>query len=158
MYDALSGGHSKEDFQNFIEGNKVAVLATVSPEWGVQATTVFYAVEKNFSLLVKSHQGSDHGKGMRSDPQVVMTVYDHSSTYTEKSGVQLRAVCERIYDKAEMQNAVKAYSERFPGAEQRFAPLDELVSPDSKSTLFRMKIVSGKMLTPDGYSSAFQEF
>jgi len=158
MYDALSGGYSKEDFQNFIEGNKIAVLTTVSSDWGVQATTVFYAVEGDFSLLVKSHQGSDHGKGMKSNPKVVLTVYDHGSTYTEKSGVQLRGICERIYDKAEMQNAIRVYSEKFPGSEQRFAPLDELVSPNSKSTLFRMKIVSGKMLTPSGYSSAFQEF
>jgi uncharacterized protein YhbP (UPF0306 family) len=158
MYSALSGGHDKEDFQKFIKANKVAVLAAVSQEWGVQATTVFYAVEKDFSLLVKSHQASDHGKGMRANPQIVLTIYDSNSTYTEKSGVQLRAICERIYDKVEMQNAVKIYSETFSGAEQRFASLDELVSSDSKSTLFRMKIVSGKMLTPSGYSSSFQEF
>ena len=158
MYNALTGGYSKEDFLDFIKANKIAVLAATSSEWGVQATTVFYAVENDFSLLVKSHQGSDHGKGMLTNPKIVMTIYDSKSTYTDKSGVQLRAICERIYDKDEMQNAVNVYSKAFTGAEQRFASIDDLVSPDSKSTLFRMRIVSGKMLTPSGYSSTFQEF
>jgi uncharacterized protein YhbP (UPF0306 family) len=158
MYNALSGGYSKDDFKKFIEARKVAVLATTSPNWGVQATAVFYAVEGEFSLLVKSHRTSDHGKEMQINPHIVLTIYDHNSTYTVKSGVQLRAICERIIDKIEMQNAVEIYSKTFPGANQRFAPIDELVSPDVKSTLFRMKIVSGKMLTPDGYSSDFQEF
>jgi len=158
MYDALSGGYSKEDFQTFIGANKIAVLATSSVDWDVQATAVFYAIEGDFSLLVKSHRTSDHGKVMQVNPRVVLTIYDPNSTYTEKSGVQLRAICARIYDKAEMQNAVEVYAKTFPGAKQRFAPLDELISPDAKSTLFRMTIISGKMLTPNGYSANFQEF
>ena len=158
MYDPLSGGYSNEDFQKFIEAGKVAVLATTSSTWGVQATTVFYAVEKEFSLLVKSHRTSDHGKEMQENPQIVLAIYDSNSTYTEKAGVQLRAYCERIYDKTEMQNAVEIYSRTFPGAEQRFAPVEELISEDVKSTLFRMKIVAGKMITPNGYSSDYQKF
>ena len=55
-----------------------------------------------------------------------------------------------------MLNAVKIYSETFEGAAARFAPIDELVSEDAKSTLFRIKLVSGKILSPEGYSPDFQ--
>ncbi len=37
-------------------------MAVVSSDWGVQVTNVFYAVEGELSLLIKSHVTSDHGK------------------------------------------------------------------------------------------------
>lgn len=158
MYDALKGGYSKEDFQKFIEENKVASLAVVSSEWGVQVTTVFYAVEDEMSLLIKSHVTSDHGKEMLVNNKVAIAIYDTASTYSDKCGVQLRGICERILDAKEMENAVKIYSNTFEGSAQRFLPVEELISKDVKSTLFRIKIQSGKMITPDGYSPEFQEF
>lgn len=158
MYDALKGGYSKEDFQKFIEENKVASLAVVSPDWGVQVTTVFYAVEGEMSLLIKSHVTSDHGTEMLVNKKVSVAIYDTASTYSEKRGMQLRGICERILDAEEMKNAVKVYSDTFEGAAQRFLPVEELISKDVKSTLFRIKIESGKMITPDGYSPEFQVF
>lgn len=158
MYDILTGGYSKEDFSKFIKKGNVAALAVSGSEWGVQVTSVFYAVEKDFSILIKSHRASEHGRAMQENPHIALAIYDPASTYTDKSGIQLRAICERIYDKKEMCNAVNIYSSVFSGAEARFAPVEELISPDAKSTLFRMKIVSGKMLTPSGYSSIFQKF
>lgn len=158
MYDALNGGYSKQDFQKFIEENKVASLAVVSSDWGVQVTTVFYAVESEMSLLIKSHVTSDHGKEMLINKKVAVAIYDVNSTYSEKQGVQLRGICERILDAKEMENAVKIYSDTFEGAGQRFLPIEELISKDVKSTLFRIKIESGKMITPEGYSPEFQVF
>lgn len=158
MYDALNGGYSKQDFQKFIEENNVASLAVVSSDWGVQVTTVFYAVEGEMSLLIKSHVTSDHGKEMLINKKVSIAIYDVKSTYSEKRGVQLRGICERILDAKEMKNAVKVYSDTFEGAAQRFLPVEELISKDVKSTLFRIKIESGKMITPDGYSPEFQVF
>lgn len=158
MYDALTGGYSKEDFQKFIEENNVAAFAVVSSEWGVQVTSVFYAVEGDMSILIKSHVTSDHGKEMQVNNKVSLAIYDVKSTYSEKRGVQLRGVCERILDAKEMENAVKVYSAKFEGAAQRFLPVEELISKDVQSTLFRIRIKSGKMITPEGYSPEFQEF
>ena len=134
----------------------MASLAVISSEWGVQVTTVFYAVEGSMSLLIKSHVTSDHGKEMLVNKKVSVAIYDTESTYSEKRGVQLRGVCERILDAKEMENAVKIYSNTFEGSAKRFASIEELISKDVKSTLFRIKIESGKMITPEGYSPEFQ--
>ena len=157
MYSPKSNGYEKKDFQEFVNANNIGVIAVDSGEWNVQATTVFYAVESEVSLLIKSHTASNHGRDMQLNPKVVLVIYDCESIYTNKSGVQLRCEVEKITDYDEMVNAVAVYSKSFPGAEQRFAPIEELISEDVKSTLFRLKIVSGKMLTPDGYSEEFQE-
>lgn len=156
MYSELDGGYSKKDFVEFIKKNQTMVLAVEDKEWSVQATTVFYAIENENALLIKSHTTSHHGSVIKNGAKVAVAIYDTKSTYSDKTGVQLRGICERIYDKAEMLNAVKIYSETFEGAAARFAPIDELVSEDAKSTLFRIKLVSGKMLSPEGYSPDFQ--
>lgn len=158
MYDALKGGYNKQDFQTFLEENSVAALAVVSKQWGVQVTSVFYAVEGDMSILIKSHVTSDHGKEMMLNNKVSLAIYDKQSSYSQKKGMQLRGICERITDAEEMRNAVKIYSDRFEGAAARFLPIEELISEDVKSTLFRIKIQSGKMITPEGYSPEFQEF
>lgn len=158
MYDPREGGYKNEDFLNFISSNNVAALAVTSDKWDVQVTTVFYAVEFPFSLLIKSHTTSNHGLVIAKGANVALAIFDPLSSYSTKSGVQLRGVCERITDSGEMKNAVQIYSHTFDGAADRFAPVEELVSSNAKSTLFRIKIISGKMLTPDGYSKDFQEF
>lgn len=157
MYNQLDGGYSKQDFVDFLKKNHIMVLAVEDKDWPVQATTVFYAMESDNSLLLKSHTTSHHGSVIKSGANVVVVVYDMNSTYTNKTGVQLRGICERIYDRDEMKNAVKIYSDTFEGAAARFAPLEELVSAEAKSTLFRIKLVSGKMLSPEGYSPDFQK-
>ena len=157
MYDPLLQGYSVQDFQDFLESNNVAALASVNPDWGVQVTSVFYAVEGRLSLLIKSHVTSDHGRSILVNPNVAIAICKKESNYTTKYGVQLRGLCSRIRDKKEMERAVALYSKTFEGSASRFAPIDELIADDVKSTLFRFKIVSGKMLTPEGYSPGFQK-
>lgn len=156
MYSELDGGYSKKDFVDFIKKNHTMILAVEDKEWSVQATTVFYAIEDEGALLIKSHTTSHHGSVIKNGARVAVAIYDTKSTYSDKTGVQLRGICERIYDKDEMLNAVTIYSETFDGAAARFAPIDDLVSEDAKSTLFRIRLVSGKMLSPEGYSPDFQ--
>ena len=158
MYSPLSKGYEKKDFQKVINSNTIGVLAVSDEVWSVQATTIFYAVEDENTLLFKSHVTSNHGKQMQITPKVVLAIFLPDSTYTEKTGVQLRCICEKITDYKEMEKAVSIYSKTFQGAEQRFASIEELISPEAKSTLFRLKIMSGKMLSPSGYSETFQDF
>jgi len=147
----------KKAFLEFIRANKIGVIAVKNEEWGISATTVFYAVESEHSLLIKSHTTSNHGRDMQLNPRGCFVIYDGNSIYTNKSGIQLRCEVERITDYNEMISAVAAYSKNFIGAGKRFASIEELILVDAKSTLFRLKIISGKMLTPDGYSEKFQE-
>ncbi len=157
MYNELDGGYSKKDFIEFINKNQVMVLAVKDSEWPVQATAVFYAIKDENTLLIKSHTTSHHGSVIKDGAEVAVAIFDSKSTYCVKTGVQLRGICERIFDKDEMVSAVKIYSDAFEGAAARFAPIDELISKEAKSTLFKIKLISGKMLSPEGYSPDFQK-
>ena len=156
MYDALKGGYSKKDFSNFISANKVAILSSQGGQWGVQATTVFYTVEENFNILVKMHTESSKGKLIKINPNVALAIYNPASTYSQKEGVSLLGVVERITNREEMIKAVEIYSKAFEGEDKRFASIEGLISLNVKSTLFRIRLISGKMITPEGYSEDFQ--
>lgn len=158
MYDPLNQGYSIQDFQEFLESNNVAALASISPDWGVQVTSVFYAVESKLTILIKSHVASDHIKSILINPKISVAIHKSDSSYKVKSGMQLRGICSRIRNREEMEKAVAIYSETYQGAADRFASIDELISDGAKSTMFRITFVSGKMLTPEGYSPSFQSF
>lgn len=157
MYSPLKSGYQKSDFANHIIGRHIVVIATPRDGWGVQAATVFYATENGDDLYMKFHVGSDKGQQIMKNPKVALAIYDHDSTYTEKYGVQLLGECRRVTDREELLSAIEIFSNKFPGARERFAPIDELLSDNVKSTLFHFKAVSGKMLTPEGYSDGYQE-
>lgn len=156
MYDPLESGYPVSDFADFIMARHFAVIATPRQDWGVQAATVYYATKNGLDLYMKFHVGSDKGCQLRKDPRVALAIYDHDSTYSEKQGVQLLGECTMVTDRDELLDAIEVFSNKFPGARERFAPLDELLSPDVKSTLFHFVATRGKMLTPAGYSDGYQ--
>ncbi len=156
MYDPLESGYELADFSGFVLARTTAVIATPREDWGVQVATVFYATDDGINLYVKSHLASDHGTQVQRDSRVALAVYDHASTYSEKYGVQLLGICHQVTEREELIAAIEIFSRTFPGARERFAPIEELLSPGVKSTLFRIRAMSGKMLTPAGYSSGYQ--
>lgn len=156
MYNPLKSGYPPADFFDFILSKNVAVIATLREGWGTQLSTVFYATNNGIDLYMKFHLGSDHGSQIRKDPKVALAIYDHGSSYTEKYGVQLLGYCRQITEREELLNAIEIFSKKFPGARERFAPIDELLSPNVKSTLFHFVPSSGKMITPKGYSAGYQ--
>jgi len=156
MYDPLQSGYSQEDFYKFIIERNCAVIATPRSDWGVQVATVFYATNDGRSLFMKFHTTSDHGSQIKRNPRVAAAIYNHDSTYHEKYGVQLLGYCKQITNRELLENGMEIFSHKFPGARERFAPIDELLSPSVKSTLFCFTPHSGKMLTPAGYSENYQ--
>jgi len=156
MYDPLKSGYSQKDFFDFIFSKSVAVIGTSREGCNTQLATIFYATENGIDLYMKFHLGSDHETQVRKDSKVALAIYDHNSTYTEKYGVQLLGICRQVTEREELLRAIEIFSNKFPGARQRFAPIDELLSPDVKSTLFHFRPSYGKMLTPKGYSADYQ--
>jgi uncharacterized protein YhbP (UPF0306 family) len=105
---------------------------------------------------MKFQTSSEHAQNLQANPHCAFAVYDHQSTYRNKSGVQLLGKCVRITDKAEMQAAIDLYSEILPGARERFAPLDELLAKNSKSTLYVMEVAKGKLVVDDFHLDAYE--
>lgn len=156
MYNPLTSGYTKKDFFDFILSNSVAVIGTPREGWNTQLATIFYATENGIDLYMKFHLGSDHGIQIKKDSKVALAIYDHNSMYTEKYGVQLLGICRQVTEREELLRAIEIFSNKFPGARQRFATVDELLSPGVKSTLFHFRPSFGKMLTPKGYSACYQ--
>jgi len=132
-------------------------VATRGEAWPVQSATVYYATGDGLQLYSKFQTSSDHAQSICVDARLSGTIYDHASNYHDKFGVQLRATCVRVLDLEEMREAVDLYSAHFPGARERFAPLNTLISPEARSTMYRTTIVAAKMVTPDGYSEHYQQ-
>jgi nitroimidazol reductase NimA-like FMN-containing flavoprotein (pyridoxamine 5'-phosphate oxidase superfamily) len=156
MYDALNSGYPPQDFFDFILSNCVAVIGVPHEERNVHLTPVYYATENGKDIYMKFHVGSGHGSQIRKDPKVALAIYDHKSTYSEKYGVQLQGICTQVTEREEMLQAIEFFSNKFQGARERFAPIDELLAPNVKSTLFCFRPTFGKMLTPKGYSESYQ--
>ena len=157
MYDPVKG-YPLQDFFDFILSNCVAVIGVPHEEWNTHLAPVYYATENGKDLYMKFHVGSGHGTQIRKDCKVALAIYDHMSTYSEKYGVQLQGICRQVVEREEMLQAIEIFSNKFQGARERFASIDELLDPNVKSTLFHFRPTFGKMLTPKGYSQSYQSF
>lgn len=156
MYDPLAAGYLQQDFFDFILTKSVAVIGVPNEKWNTHLATIYYATENGRDLYMKFHVGSVHGTQIRKDSEVALAIYDHNSTYSEKYGVQLQGICRQVTEREELLKAIEIFSNKFLGARERFAPIDELLSPDVKSTIFHFYPTFGKMLTPKGYSADYQ--
>lgn len=128
----------------------IATLASVGEGGGAQACTVFYVVHGNEGLVFKSRTGSDHARGLARDSSAAMSVYRHDSSYVRKAGVQLLGEVTRITEVEVMRRLVDQYSAAFPGAQERFASVQALLSVTAESTLFLFRIRSYKVT--DGWT------
>jgi uncharacterized protein YhbP (UPF0306 family) len=122
----------------FVKERFTAVLGTAASETPVQVAAIHYVLDDyNSSIIFKSRATSDHVLSLAIDSHAALAIYRHESTYSRKAGVQIRGVIERIVDPGEMARCVDLYSTAFPGARERFDPLEVLVRPDAPSTLFK---------------------
>ena len=138
------------DAEEFLRHRPIGVLAT-SSEGQPQACTIFFVVADDGSVCFKSRSGSDHMRALREDDRAALAVYDHDSTYSMKSGVQVKGTVERISDENVMERVVRQYSSCFEGAQEKFDPVERLVRLDAESTMFRLVPTSYKFI--DGPSA-----
>lgn len=140
---------------DIIKRNTVACISTVAQDWPTQVATVFYATKSGNTLFSKFTQASDHGKAISNDQRICLAIYDHNSSYLKKEGIQARAICHRIEEYNEMQEAIELYADTFPGSRNRFLPIEDMLKIDVKSTLYRIDIVSLKLVSPKGFSLSY---
>lgn len=130
----------QQQILDFLNLHSVGVLATISEEQTPQAATVFFICDNSGGLIFKSRSTSAHMLTLRRNSSAALAVYDHSSNYNVKSGVQLLGDVSRIKEEDRMQEYVEQYGQKFAGSLQKFAPLKDLLSSDASSTLFRFQV------------------
>ena len=127
--------------QEFIAGQLVAVLSSVADDGTPRACSIFYILDPAIpALIFKSRLQSDHIVSLRSRPFAAMAIYRHDSGYSRKAGIQLTGTVERVSTAAEMTRYVNQYSERLPGADEHFEPIERLLENDVEATLWRFNI------------------
>jgi uncharacterized protein YhbP (UPF0306 family) len=141
----MGTGTMSNFIDRFLDERFVGTLAVVGEDGSPRVATIFYVCDGPNSLIFKSRSGSEHMQRLFEDPRAALGVYDHESNYKEKQGVQLLGSVSRISDPQIMESLVDAYGNRFAGARDKFAAIDELISPGAPSTLFRFEIKEAKV-------------
>jgi len=130
--------------KKFVAERFTGTLGTSNRDGEPRLATVYYIFDGQRSLVFKSRSSSEHIKNVFRSPSAAFSVYDHASNYTIKSGIQLIGKISRISDQTTMKKLVKAYGQKFEGADKKFDPVALLVRKEAESTLFCFEIKSFK--------------
>jgi uncharacterized protein YhbP (UPF0306 family) len=108
--------------------------------------TAWYVTENCKVLYYKSRTESSHAIALVDNPNISLAIYDHNSSYSSKTGVQLKGKVSRVTDLLEMTKVVKMYSEAFVGSGAKLQNIPELISSYVKSTMFKITLEQVKMV------------
>ena len=142
------GNDEMEPPINFVSQLSVGALASVGADGSPQVATIFFTLGPDGSLVFKSRRASDHMKSLPDGEPAAISAYTHTSTYIDKSGIQLKGVIREIVSVDEMKAAIERYSEAFAGAREKFLSPEEHIQADCSSTLFKFVPTSYKLLDP----------
>ncbi|MFB6191020.1 MAG: pyridoxamine 5'-phosphate oxidase family protein [Candidatus Nanohaloarchaea archaeon] len=111
--------YGKERFEdsisNILQENRLCTLATVSPDSEAHAATAFYAFDDELNLYILTPPETEHGQHLEKNSSIALSIYDsHQQFSSEKQGLQFFGTAE----KAEPEEALEIYRERFPDVEQ----------------------------------------
>jgi len=108
--------------------------------------TGWYVTDDGKTLYYKSRTESSHSKALNTNPKISVAIYDHTSSYSLKAGVQLKGRVSRVTDLFEMTKVVKMYSDSFVGAGVKLQDIPELISAYVKSTMYKIEVDEAKMV------------
>lgn len=136
--------NKNNELLTFLDNQFIGNLATSDGD-SLNLVTIFY-VRYNKCLFFKSRTTSVHSLHVEKNKKIVFTAYSHDSNYSDKYGVQIKGSATRITDHETMKMAVNLYSERFDGAGAKLPSIEELCSPEIKSTFYKLEIDSFKII------------
>jgi uncharacterized protein YhbP (UPF0306 family) len=135
----------QEKIIEFIKSRYVMVCG-VSDNNEPLVFTGWYVTDDGKTLYYKSRTESAHSKALSNNSKISVAIYDHSSSYSSKAGVQLKGKVSRVTDLFEMTKVVKMYSDSFVGAGAKLQDIPELISVYVKSTMFKIEVEEAKMV------------
>ena len=101
---------------------------------------VFYVTIDGRNLYFKSRTNSTHSTVLAHSPTCAAAVYDPTSTYDAKKGVQIIGKVEIVVDPSDLRLAVGAYQHAFEGASEKMQSLEELASGTGTSAIYRLTV------------------
>lgn len=136
-----------DDFiRKFIAHRHIAVLGGIADSQPI-VCSVFYVVGSNGEIYFKSRTDSMHSRAFMDNPRAGLAIYDHESNYDDKTGVQLIGLVSRVTEQVEMQSVVKLYSAMFGESAAKKLHIEELLSKNTKSTMFRFDVCKVKLVS-----------
>ncbi|MGX2970471.1 hypothetical protein [Ursidibacter sp. B-7004-1] len=100
----------------FIQQQHIVSLA--SQHLGeIWCANCFYVFDEELvRLIILTNKTTQHGKLMLANPQIAGTISRHTENIREIEGIQFRAKAQLLDDKLEKQQAILAYTAKFPVA------------------------------------------
>lgn len=146
---------------DFLKVCTTGTLATVDNEKHPLAATIFFVIDPRNNLVFKSRTGSEHMLALAECESASLSVYDHSSTYQRKSGIQLKGSVRRVELEEDMSAMIDLYSNAFSGAREKFSTPNHHASAAATSTLYRFipktyKLLSAKSSRSDMHYQPWQ--
>lgn len=132
--------------RSFIRDRHIAVLATMQGSQPI-VSTVFYVVGDCGQIYFKSRTDSLHSKSFTVSPKAAFAIYDHQSTYDDKTGVQIIGTVTRVIERSEMKIVVDLYSCKFGASAAKKLQLDDLLSSETKSTMYLLDVGKVKLVS-----------
>lgn len=111
----------------FLQKTNFAVLATVGPSGGPQATPVWYLVEDD-GILINTSQGRVKLRNLKGNPRVAVTVVDQENPYRY---VQIQGKVVK-FDTDRGARDIDRLSMRYHGRPYRYPPTD---APERRVTI-----------------------
>ncbi|PJA12743.1 hypothetical protein CO112_03585 [Candidatus Dojkabacteria bacterium CG_4_9_14_3_um_filter_150_Dojkabacteria_WS6_41_13] len=139
----------KTEIQNRIKAflaNHYVMVCGVSEGTQPLVFTAWYVTENSQTLYFKSRTASHHIKALLKNPMIALAIYEHTSTYAEKAGVQAIGKVERVKSPVEMTKVVQLYSKAFAGAGAKLADIPSLLGEYISSTMYKIRIEKVKMV------------
>jgi uncharacterized protein YhbP (UPF0306 family) len=88
-------------------------LGTVNKLGEASIAPLFYIVDEQLSLFWLSSPSSLHSQNLKKIPRAAATVYEHTESWKDIRGIQMRGTVRVISDRTQRRLLIKAYAERF---------------------------------------------
>ena len=123
---------------NFLNRYHTGVLCTGDSSGVFQACSIFYVCNLNTTQFAfKSRRMSEHSQALAKNPNAALAIYDHSSDYFIKSGIQIRGEVAAVDNEQELRQWVELYSNKFDGSAEKFEAINSMLNGESQATIYR---------------------
>ena len=141
--------------QRILEQNFLCSLATVNADSSPHINTAYFSILNNSSLIILTQPTTVHGRNLRSNNRVALSIFDSSQPWGEPHrGLQLDGICELVSD----QNGAAAfgsYSRRHPQFLKLCSTVTEMLCT-LKSRFYVVKIERVKLIDEAEYGEETQ--
>jgi uncharacterized protein YhbP (UPF0306 family) len=136
--------------QSILKQNLLCSLASINSDSSPHINTAYFSILNNWSLIILTQPTTIHGKNLRSNDRVALSIFDSTQPWGEPHcGLQLDGTCKLVSDEGSAA-AFSSYSRRFPQFLKLCSTVTEMLST-LESRFYVVKIERVKLIDEVAY-------